>query len=291
AAASTLAPSPRRRRRRERGGAGQDGGGGGLYSDRRKSKVWNYYAKLGDAYVECNVCKKQLSFHNSTTTMREHLVRKHGIRDTLLLLPPHPKDDPPADLDPETAPKRPRHAPAETPHHHATPRADAILKLVAEMIFRDLHPLSMVKDKGFGLLLGYFEPGFTPPPPPQLAAALRHRYDAVKQHLERYVRVAQALALCVEPWASHLGQAYVTVTATFVDAEWRRARCVLETRRARGDDDEEGLGDELCAALAGFGLSGKSVFCVVHGGAGTRSWDTSGWSTLSCAARALHLCV
>ncbi|NXF42338.1 ZBED4 protein, partial [Nyctibius bracteatus] len=306
ASVATLAPSPRRRRRRERaGGAGQDGGASaGLYSDRRKSKVWNYYAKLGDAYVECNVCKKQLSFHNSTTTMREHLVRKHGIRDALL---PHAKDDQAAEADAaayETGPKRSRPAPAESFPPHATSRVESrtetILRLVLEMIFRDLHPLSVVKDKGFGLLLAYLEPGFTPPPPAQLSAALRHCYDVAKRHAERHVRAAQALVLCAEPWASHLGQAYVTVVATFVDAEWRRVRCVLETRRARGgggddDDDEEdeGLGEELRAALAGFGLSGKSVFCVVHGNAATRPrWPRdTGWGKLCCAARALQLCV
>ncbi|XP_051520235.1 uncharacterized protein si:dkeyp-117b8.4 isoform X1 [Myxocyprinus asiaticus] len=49
------------------------------YSDRRTSKVWNHYTQLSFHRVECNHCKRQLSFHNSTTSMREHLGRKHGI--------------------------------------------------------------------------------------------------------------------------------------------------------------------------------------------------------------------
>ncbi|KAG5844537.1 hypothetical protein ANANG_G00163550, partial [Anguilla anguilla] len=75
-----LGPSLKRRGERGVGGIGRP-----LYSaagDRRKSKVWNYYTQMSETHVECNVCKKQLSFHNSTTTMREHLVRKHSIRDS-----------------------------------------------------------------------------------------------------------------------------------------------------------------------------------------------------------------
>ncbi|RXM34045.1 hypothetical protein EOD39_14491 [Acipenser ruthenus] len=81
-----------------------EGLGGPLYpvsTNRRKSKVWQYYTQLSENHVECNVCKKQLSFHNSTTTMRKHLVRKHSIRDS----PPQHHPAPPSS--PAPAPRTP----------------------------------------------------------------------------------------------------------------------------------------------------------------------------------------
>ncbi|KAF1472959.1 Zinc finger BED domain-containing protein 4, partial [Pygoscelis antarcticus] len=297
-AAASLGPSSRRKR--EKGG-GQDGTSTALYVDRRKSKVWNYYTKLGDAYVECNVCKKQLSFHNSTTTMREHLVRKHSIRDTLLS---QLKDDQTSESDyaaQENALKRSRQTPPESGLYHAAscsePRSDVILELVLEMIFRDLHPLSMVKDKGFGLLLGYLEPSFTLPSPVQLSSMLWHRYNVVKQHLERYLQTAQAIVVCVEFWVSQLSQTYLTVTASFIDGEWRRARCVMETQQAHEDKAEGDLGEKLQAVLSEFGLSSKSVFCVMHDSPQSTAANSQplknayGWSSLCCAARTLHLCI
>ncbi|XP_059689139.1 E3 SUMO-protein ligase ZBED1-like [Gavia stellata] len=297
-AGAGLGPSPRRKR--EKGG-GAEGASPALYVDRRKSKVWNYYTKLGDAYVECNVCKKQLSFHNSTTTMREHLVRKHSIRDTLLS---QLKDDQAPESDyaaQENAVKRCRQMTPENSLYHAAscsePRSDVVLELVLEMIFRDLHPLSVVKDKGFGLLVGYLEPSFALPTPAQLAGMLWHRYNVVKQHLEHYLRTAQAIAVCVEFWLSRLGQTYLTVTANFIDGEWRRARCIMETRQTHDDEAEGDLGEKLYTVLSEFGLSGKSVFCVVHDGPRSaaanaqRLEDAYGWSSLCCAARTLHLCV
>lgn len=299
AAGANLAPSSRRKR--ERGGA--EGGSAALYVDRRKSKVWNYYTKLGDAYVECNVCKKQLSFHNSTTTMREHLVRKHSIRDTLLS---QLKDDQLPESDyaaPENAAKRSRQTTPESGLYPGAscsePRSDIILELVLEMVFRDLHPLSVVRDKGFGLLVGYLEPGFALPAPAQLSAMLRHRYNVVKQHLERYLQTAQGVVVCAEFWLSRFNRTYLTVTANFIDGEWRRARCVMETRQVDDEqgEGEAGLGEKVCAVLAEFGLSGKSVFCVVHDGprsaaANGRPLEKAyGWSSLRCAARTLQLCV
>ncbi|NXT94238.1 ZBED4 protein, partial [Anhinga rufa] len=297
-AAANLGLLPRRKR--EKGG-GPEGTSAALYVDRRKSKVWNYYTKLGDAYVECNVCKKQLSFHNSTTTMREHLVRKHSIRDTLLS---HLKDDQASECDyaaQENAAKRSRQATPESGLYRGAscsePRSEVILELVLEMIFRDLHPLSVVKDKGFGLLVGYLEPSFTLPSPLQLSSMLWHRYNVVKQHLERYLQTAQAIVVCAELWGSRLSQTYLTITANFIDGEWRRARCVMETQQVRRDEAEGDLGEKLYAVLAEFGLSSKSVFCVMHdspGGAaadGQRLKKAYGWSSLCCAARTLHLCI
>lgn len=297
-AAANLGPSSRRKR--EKGG-GQDGTSTALYVDRRKSKVWNYYTKLGDAYVECNVCKKQLSFHNSTTTMREHLVRKHSIRDTLLS---QLKDDQTSESDyaaQENAVKRSRQMTPESGLYHAAscsePRTDVILELVLEMIFRDLHPLSMVKDKGFGLLIGYLEPSFTLPSPVQLSSMLWHRYNVVKQHLERYLQTAQAIVVCVEFWVSQLGQTYLTITANFIDGEWRRARCVMETQQVHEGKAEGDLGEKLYAVLSEFGLPSKSVFCVMHDSPQRAAANAPqlkaayGWSSLCCAARTLHLCI
>uniref|UniRef100_A0A8C6Y3D1 BED-type domain-containing protein n=1 Tax=Naja naja TaxID=35670 RepID=A0A8C6Y3D1_NAJNA len=265
-------------------GNGHDGTSTSLYVDRRKSKVWNYYTKLGDAYVECNVCKKQLSFHNSTTTMREHLVRKHSIRDTLLS---QLKDDHVPDPDyvaQENAIKRAR-------------QTDVILELVLEMIFRDLHPLSVVKDKGFGLLIGYLEPSFVLPSPVQLSSMLWHRYNVVKQHLEHYLQTAQSIVLCAEFWLSHPNQRYLTIVTNFIDGEWRRARCILETQQVHENKAESNLGDRLYAVLTDFGLSNKSVFCMMHDSLQDLEANSShlkciyGWTSLCCAAHLLHLCV
>ncbi|KAJ8402168.1 hypothetical protein AAFF_G00370330 [Aldrovandia affinis] len=344
---SSLGPSLKRRGERGVGGLGRP-----LYCasvDRRKSKVWNYYTQLNESHVECNVCKKQLSFHNSTTTMREHLVRKHSIRDNgppppntaavapaqAPLLPPLPPPSFPcnsatvpaaapacmlqpvvslvvkeelqdADISPESGEvKRARTTcaansvgggalnvnPASTQdqdpsqsslsgylyHENSSTgnnsgnnnnsgggargcsnkRAGLLTELILEMVFRDLQPLS-------------------------LGSLLWHRYHVLKQHLEQHLQASLAprcLAICTERWRSLAGcgvggggRPYLTVSAHFVDKDWRLARCVLETRpmpefgeEARcGRGGTPQLGDTLRAVLSEFRLPENFVFCVVH---------------------------
>ncbi|XP_078517231.1 E3 SUMO-protein ligase ZBED1-like [Lissotriton helveticus] len=284
------------RRKREKG-INLDGTITTLAVDRRKSKVWNYYTKLGDAYVECNVCKKQLSFHNSTTTMREHLVRKHSIRDTLLSQLKEEQASEPEEI----MAKRPRQDTPEIHLYHPAscpePRTDMITDLVLEMIFRDLHPLSVVEDKGFGLLIGYLEPSFTLPSPVQLSSMLWHKYNVVKQHLEHYLRTAESIVLSIDLWVSLPHQSYLTITANFIDSDWRFARCILQTQQVHEVELKDNLAEKLYSVLVEFGLAAKSVFCVLHDSLqdmvanSEQLQNLHGWKSLCCSAHLLHHCI
>ncbi|XP_069500442.1 E3 SUMO-protein ligase ZBED1-like isoform X2 [Ambystoma mexicanum] len=284
------------RRKREKG-INLDGTTTPLAVDRRKSKVWNYYTKLGDAYVECNVCKKQLSFHNSTTTMREHLVRKHSIRDTLLSQLKEEQASEPEEI----LSKRSRQ---DSPENHlcplascSEPRTDMITDLVLEMIFRDLHPLSVVEDKGFGLLIGYLEPNFSLPSPAQLSSMLWHKYYVVKQHLEQYLHTAESIVLSVDFWVNLPNQPYLTITANFIDSNWSFARCIMETQQVHENERKDSLADKLSSVLVEFGSTVKSVFCVMHDclsdmlAISEQLLKLHSWTSICCAGHMLHHCI
>ncbi|KAI5608402.1 zinc finger BED domain-containing protein 4-like isoform X2, partial [Silurus asotus] len=187
-------------------------------SERRTSKVWDHYTQLSIHRVECNHCKRQLSFHNSTTSMREHLGRKHSIRDGAV--PP-----------PNTA---------DVPNTAGDKRAGLFTDLILEMVYRDLQPFSVVGERGFKLLLSCLEPNYPIPSPSLLGNLLWDRYHNFKQCLQQHLRTGLAprcLAICTEHWRSvegcgveGSGQFYLTVSAHFVDSNWQLARCVLDTR-------------------------------------------------------------
>ncbi|MFT7798405.1 zinc finger BED domain-containing protein 1-like isoform X1 [Arapaima gigas] len=159
-------------------------------------------------------------------------------------------------------------------------RAGLLTELILEMIFRDLQPLSLVEERGFRMLLGCLEPHYHVPSPSQLGSLLWHRYHVLKQHLEQHLQASLApgcLALCTERWRSLAGcrvggggQLYFTVSAHFVDKDWRLARCVLETRPIP-EFGEEAPGRSgfqpskmLRAILSEFHLPESFVFCVVQ---------------------------
>ncbi|MBN3313028.1 ZBED1 protein, partial [Atractosteus spatula] len=149
------------------------------------------------------------------------------------------------------------------------------------------------------------------PSPSQLGSLLWHRYHALKQHLEQHLSASlppRGLTLCAERWRSlgaggGGGRLYLTVSAHFVDRDWRLARCVLETRPvpelAEGAPETQ-LGVALRSVLSEFRLPESAVSCVVHDRCRVpeeqeerqgREALPAGWAALCCAGEALKLCV
>ena len=42
-----------------------------------KSQVWNFFTKKGKKFVACNICNASLVYHGGTSSMLQHLKRKH----------------------------------------------------------------------------------------------------------------------------------------------------------------------------------------------------------------------
>ena len=55
----------------------------GQYGTTCKSKVWQFFHKSGDKTVTCEVCQANLAYHGGTSSMKEHLKRKHPAEDPL----------------------------------------------------------------------------------------------------------------------------------------------------------------------------------------------------------------
>ncbi|XP_069842782.1 E3 SUMO-protein ligase ZBED1-like [Dendropsophus ebraccatus] len=268
-----------------------------LSVDHCKSKVWNYYTKLGDTYVECKVCRKQFSSHNSTTSMREHLVRRHSLRSIGM---PATKEQPELDYhDQDGAVKRLRQV---VPVNGlcppmSEPRPQAIANLILEMIYRDLHPLSIVEDKGFSLLLGHLEPNFDLPTSTQIADMLWEKYTAIKLQLKCCLQSALSVVLSIESWSDHAKKSCLAVTANVIDNDWRLCRYLLETQHVLRNKTDSSLADQLHSVLKEFGLSSNLVSCVVHDRAASMSAhaqafkDMFGWASLCCTSHVLQLCV
>lgn len=56
-------------------------------SNKIKSKIWNYFNKIGDKEAICKVCNKCLKTSGNTTNLRGHLENVHSqqLEDTDVL--------------------------------------------------------------------------------------------------------------------------------------------------------------------------------------------------------------
>lgn len=265
--------------------------------DHFKSKTWNYYTKLGDTFVECKVCKKQFSFHNGATGMREHLLRMHNVHNSSISqIKEHPELDFP---DRDGATKRLRQSlPSDSICPSISePQAQVIANLVLEMIISDLHSLSVVEEKGFARLVNFLEPNIELPTQAHLASMLWQKYNVMKQQLKCCLQAAPSVVLSIENWADNAKRSYLSISANVIDSNWRFCRSLLETHpvyQAKADND---LGEHLHAMVAEFGLCSNRVSCVVHDKSSMLSTyfrsfkDAYGWTSLCCTAHSLQGCV
>ncbi|XP_051900316.1 E3 SUMO-protein ligase ZBED1-like [Pristis pectinata] len=263
--------------------------------ERDRAQTWDFFKKLNQRCVQCSLCRKQLCYHNSTASLREHLRRRHQLGELEARQLPDDGSSSSESLGQEPEVKRAAVGGSEPAlpgaRAGAEKREELLDDLIAGMVFRDLQPLSLVTEDGFRRLLRFLQPDYRVPSVAQLSAQLRHQYTLCKVRLERQLRSVPSLALSTHGWSTPARHGYLTVFAHFIDGGWSPARCVLRTGRAGAGASRE----LLRSALADFGLPGRAVSCVVHegapGAAGGGERLAPGCRHLCCAGRTLQQCV
>ena len=93
--------------------------------------------------------------------------------------------------------------------------ATQITELIAELVARDLRPLSVVEGEGFRQLLKYIEPNYQVPSRPHVPTVCQKLYASVKEKLHIALQSCY-VAFTSDLWTSQAVQAYLTVTAHFI---------------------------------------------------------------------------
>ncbi|XP_061746780.1 uncharacterized protein LOC133545324 isoform X3 [Nerophis ophidion] len=121
--------------------------------------------KTSKKTVSCKICSMDLTWHRSSTLLREHLKRRHGSMDEGKNS--RKKQACISDLVQREACK-PQQAAALT---------DAILN----MLLTDMRLLSMVEDEGFRLMIHVFNPGYTLPSRTHFTKLMERKYEQTFQ--------------------------------------------------------------------------------------------------------------
>ncbi|GCB82899.1 E3 SUMO-protein ligase ZBED1 [Scyliorhinus torazame] len=262
--------------------------------------TWEFFKKLNERCVECSLCRKQLCYHNSMTSLREHLRRKHNLSELDLRQSQDEGSSSSESMGQEHEVKNKPVSISQLVLHDARPcsekREEVISDLILGMVFRDLQPLSLINNEGFKRLVGFLEPSYKIPSSTLLATSLRHKYTIAKLQLEHHLHSVPSLTLSTDTWTSQGKQTYLTIVGHFIDCRWRLARCVLKTT-PQYNPAPDYIGEVLYTVAGEFGVSCKAVSCVVHDSAsGLLSsarllQERFGWSSLCCAGRMLQLCI
>ena len=253
----------------------------GSSSSREKSDVWNFFEKSGPKVVTCKLCAKEYAYHGGTSNLREHLTCIH-----------------PNEFKPEKHKQQPSLDGFLSRSKCPASRAKRITELVVDMVARDLRPAAIVNGEGFQALLNYIEPGYKVPTDTHIAQAVRQKHDTSKKALKKQLNQESSfIALTSDIWTSCANDAYISLTAHFINNEWKMVSCVLATSPFPGHHTALNIVEKLKEIIASYGLQESQLVALVHDQgsnmrlSGEMMEEEMDCESLCCAAHRLQLCV
>ena len=88
----------------------------------------------------------------------------------------------------------------------------------------------MVEGDGIKALLKFIEPGYKVPSATHISHVVRRQHEGAKVALNQKLKEdALSLAITSDIWTSCANDAYISLTAHFISADWQMVSCVLAT--------------------------------------------------------------
>ncbi|XP_065891555.1 zinc finger BED domain-containing protein 4-like [Dysidea avara] len=248
-----------------------------------KSQVWKFFTKKNAKSVVCTLCNKSLAYHGGTSSMLQHLSRKHPAENVVKTSDGRKQTN----LDVFT---RKRACSNE--------RAGAISDRIASFIVKDLHPINLVAGKGFKDLMTYLEPGYHLPSATHFTHLIERKYDVVKERV-RHILQEQAvyIAITADLWTSVATESYITVTFHYLDAQWQMKSVVSGTLPLFESHTANNIVTWIKELVDDVSIATEKVVAFVHDNcknienAGNSLEEVYGWFSLGCAGHTLQLCV
>lgn len=246
----------------------------------QKSSAWKYFDKVNENTVKCKICAVKLNYHKSTTGMLTHLKAKHP---SVTL----------ATTEKERGPQQTAIASfAVRPRQCDNVRAEKTSALIANMVAKDMLPISFVEGEGFRELMKFVEPEYTVPARKTITARLEKMHADSAASVRRNVSKAEKVAITTDAWTALNTESYVTITCHFIE-DWEMKSVVLQTRAMPERHTAENLADVLNTAVDHWGLLGKITACV-HDNASNIILANSEfveWDSNLCFAHTLQLAI
>lgn len=221
-----------------------------------KSDVWKHFhfeTENGHykdkALAVCMHCCAQIRFCGSTTSMSNHLDRKHFTlrhghgENTISRLPTMPKT---LDMTASVVGRklRPDHSHNRWDFDHLQAKKANVL--VARYLYKGLKPLNTVNSQSFRDMIEAVNPHYQLPHSDYiLQNMIIPVYHQVKTKIEQEMKEAERHCLTSDLWNSMANEGYLTATVHFITAEWDMRTYNLQTRSVTESHTGEVIADEL----------------------------------------------
>ncbi|KAI4801496.1 hypothetical protein KUCAC02_019391 [Chaenocephalus aceratus] len=258
-------------------------------SKSKTSKVWDHFILDNvKKVVKCNICKGNLAWHGSTSSMMEHLKRKHvGVLE-----------------DDSTRPKRSCASPTAMDQYLQRKRpvslqqATALTNSILTMLVKDMRPMSMVDGEGFREMISQFNPEYILPSRTHFTHLMEKKYEATLLKVKETIKeVKSALTLTADVWTSRATEAYLGVSCHFISEDWEMKTLNLATMPLEERHSGVNIMTWLEEVIAKYDILPTKIKAVVDDNgsnivAAMRMLEEKhGWASVRCSGHTLQLIV
>ena len=245
-----------------------------------RSEAWQYLDKVDKNKAKCKFCKQELACAGGNTSgpMR-HVRSKHPT----MLLGSAAKS-----IDPQ--PK----VTAFTARPISESRSETITNLICDVIGECMLAISVVDAPSFTKLMAFVEPSYKVPCRQTMTKRLEAQQERLKSKVKEEMTVNKAtkVTLTTDIWTSLTNEAYLSVTTSYVDPQWRMRTPVLATVIMDELHTADYISQCLVKTTDEWTITDQ-VMAVVHDGASNmrEAGQRNNWKDIGCAAHKLHLVV
>ena len=256
------------------------------------SVVWNHFTKMSDGRAECTKCKATYAKSSSNSTLRFHLEGTHGIKfgkessqpsSSLVIQQPNQQQQQGTLVNMFSIAKRRRLTKTED---------KAIDDALVQLIFEDMRPFAIVDGSGFKNFCSKMNPDY------DLKSRNTYRSKAVSAHalavtkLKSILARASDLSITTDLWTSNKQEAYISITAHWLDDELKMQHAILATPEMPEAHTGVNIASRIKQVLRDFNIENKVIAYVADNGSNVvkalNELDAPG---LGCFAHTLQLSV
>ena len=228
---------------------------------KKRSQAWDFFDFLDDTKkkVKCRLCSVLLSYCGGTTTMNNHLERKHPSvfkqnshcgSGNVKMIGSLPQQ---VDM---------RKFTTGGAHTMTQQRYQKITEKLAQMCALDFRPISIVSGPGFKEFVHTLDPSYEIPSHTTVRNYVNKSYRDAKVVLSEILLERPAIPLTTDLWTSHATQGYITLTSHFVDKNWDMRSQVLATRLVEDRHTGANIATEITKILDEFKL--RNISGILH---------------------------
>ena len=233
------------------------------FQKRSRSAVWKHFRRHKRS-AQCLLCMKILLYNGGTTSnLIQHLNTKHQSEVEVQKLENTEDSEPKAkQLSIIQFGKLRKGKSISKPCSVET--REEITRILTKWTWKDMRPISIVRDKGLNELLTFLEPNYKPPSTTHVSARIRKDFEDGKAAVKRQLHDNSSIALTTDIWTSRATQSFATTTAHFLDQHWNLTSCVLETVHFPGHHTGILISQKIKDALTKYDVAPDQISAVIH---------------------------